>query len=131
MTKDEPGPLDAFLAGVAPDRAPVVRELHRSILEVAPGLDCAVKWRMLTYARGARWRTWVAAIDASTKQGVHLRFLYGTMLEAGQGVLRAGSSHLATLDLPAGAPVDADLVRRLVDEAVVRHDELVATTERR
>jgi hypothetical protein len=52
----------------------------------------------------------------------HLRLLYGTRLEAGRGFLRAGSSHLATLDLASGEPVDADLVRRLIAEAVGRHE---------
>ena len=60
------------------------------------------------------------------EQAVNLRFLYGTRLERGAGILRPGSSHLANLDLVPGVPLDADLVRGLVREAVARHPAFVA-----
>jgi hypothetical protein len=113
-------PLDEYLAGIDPARAPLVIELDRIIRAAAPQLDAAVKYRMLTYAIGRDWWRWVAAIGV-TKRAVNLRLLYGTRLEAGAGVLRPGSSHLATLDLVAGPPVDAGLVTQLVREAVDRH----------
>ncbi len=117
-------PLEEYLAGIDPSRAPLVRELDRLVLEAAPEVDAAVKYRMLTYAIGRDWWRWVVAIGV-TKSAVHLRFLYGTRLEAGAGVLRPGSSHLATLDLAPerapGAGLDADLIIRLVGEAVARH----------
>lgn len=119
-------PLDEFLLGVDPARAGVVVELDRLVRSAAPELDVAVKYRMLTYALDANWWRWVAAISV-TKQAVNLRLLYGTRLASGAGVLRAGSSHLANLDLAPDAPVDVDLVVRLVREAVERHPEFLAT----
>jgi hypothetical protein len=113
-------PLDAYLDGVDAARAPLVRELDRLVRTTAPQLGAAVKYRMLTYAIDANWWRWVCAISV-TKQAVNLRFLYGTRLDAGAGVLRPGTSHLATLDLVPDAPFDEDLVTRLVGEAVARH----------
>jgi hypothetical protein len=113
-------PLDEYLDGVDPARAPLVRELDRLVRTTVPELGAAVKYRMLTYAIEANWWRWVCAISV-TKKAVNLRFLYGTRLDAGAGVLRSGTSHLATLDLLPDAPLDADLVTRLVREAVARH----------
>ncbi len=79
---------------------------------------------MLTYAIDANWWRWVCAISV-TKHAVNLRLLYGTRLDAGAGVLRPGTSHLANLDLLPGAPLDADLVSRLVHEAVARHADFL------
>jgi hypothetical protein len=120
-----PSPLDEFLAGVDPGAGGLVAELDRLVRAAAPELDVAIKYRMLTYALDARWRQWVAAISVS-KDAVNLRLLYGTRLEAGIGVLRPGSSHLANLDIRPGSPVDGALVRHLIREAVDRHPELVA-----
>jgi hypothetical protein len=102
-----------------------VTELDGLVRTAAPELGAAVKYRMLTYAIDGNWWRWVAAIS-TTRQAVNLRLLYGTRLESGVGVLRPGSSHLANLDLAPGAPLDADLVRRLVREAVDRHAEFLA-----
>ncbi len=122
-------PLDEYLVGVAPERAPLVTELDRLVRTSAPELDAAVKYGMLTYAIGRDWWRWVVAIGV-TKAAVNLRLLYGTRLEAGAGVLRPGSSHLATLDLAPdsrpGAGLDAELVTRLVREAVARHAGFLA-----
>ena len=128
MTTDKartPSVLDEFLAGVDPAAAPLVGELDRLVRAAAPELGSAIKYRMLTYAIGGDWWRWVAAISVS-KQAVNLRLLYGTRLESGAGVLRPGSSHLANLDVPRGAALDAGLVTRLVREAVDRHPEFLA-----
>jgi hypothetical protein len=80
---------------------------------------------MLTYAIGGNWWRWVCAVSV-TKRAVNLRLLYGTRLESGVGILRPGSSHLANLDVVPEAPLDAELVTRLVREAVDRHAEFLA-----
>lgn len=117
--------LDEFLLGVDPASAPLVVELDRLVRAAAPELGAAVKYRMLTFAIGGNWWRWVCAISV-TKQAVNLRLLYGTRLESGVGILRPGSSHLANLDIAPGAALDADLVTRLVREAVERHPEFLA-----
>jgi hypothetical protein len=122
--------LEEFLLGVDAASAPLVVELDRLVRTAAPELDAAVKYRMLTYAIGRNWWRWVAAIGV-TKRAVNLRLLYGTRLNSGVGVLRPGSSHLANLDIEPGAPVDADLVERLVREAVDRHPQFLAAEDAR
>jgi hypothetical protein len=119
------GALAEFLTGVDPAKVGLVVELDRLVRAAAPALDAAVKYRMLTYGLEANWWRWVVAIS-TTKQAVNLRFLYGTRLDAGAGILRPGSSHLANLDLLPGVPLDADLVTRLVREAVERHAAFLA-----
>lgn len=114
------GALAEFLAGVDPAKVGLVVELDGLVRATAPALEAAVKYRMLTYALDANWWRWVVAIS-TTKQAVNLRFLYGTRLERGAGILRPGSSHLANLDLVPGAQLDANLARGLVREAVARH----------
>jgi hypothetical protein len=59
MTTSDVSPLEAYLAGVDPARTPVVRELDRLVREAGPELTCAVKYRMLMYTLGGRWRTWI------------------------------------------------------------------------
>ena len=125
VAKPEGGALTGLLVGVDPAKAGLVVELDRLVRAAAPELDAALKYRMLTYALDANWWRWVVAIS-TTKQAVNLRFLYGTRLDAGVGILRPGSSHLANLDLVPGAPLDADLVTRLVREAVAKHPAFLA-----
>jgi len=125
VAEPEGGALAEVLAGIDPAKADLVVELDRLVRAAAPALDAAVKYRMLTYALDANWWRWVVAIS-TTKQAVNLRFLYGTRLESGAGILRPGSSHLANLDLAPGVPLDADLVASLVREAVARHPAFLA-----
>lgn len=122
---DERSALDEYLAGIDPTRAPTVVELDRLVRAAAPELDAAVKYRMLTYAIGRDWWRWVVAVGV-TKHTVALRLLYGTRLDAGAGILRAGTSHLANLDLVPGEPLDERLVTALVREAVERHPAFLA-----
>ena len=119
-------PLDEYLLAIDPAHAARVVELDALVRATAPELGAAVKYRMLTYAIGGNWWRWVCAISVTTK-AVNLRLLYGTRLESGVGILRPGSSHLANLDVAPGAVLDADLVTRLVREAVDRHAEFLAS----
>jgi hypothetical protein len=59
MTTSDVSPLEAYLAGVDPARTPVVGELDRLVRGAGPELTCAVKYRMLMYTLGGRWRTWI------------------------------------------------------------------------
>ena len=78
-------PLDAYLAeltarGIDPRAVPIVRALDRAIRDAGPELESAIKYKILMYGLHGDWRTWVCAVDATTK-GVGLRFLYGVILD--------------------------------------------------
>ena len=72
------------------------------------------------YGLHGDWRTWVCAIDATTR-GVSLRFLYGVILDDPRRVLRAGSSVLKTWDLGFDDAIDAPAVGAYVAEAVAKY----------
>lgn len=95
--------------------------LDEAVRKAHPDFDIAIKYRILTYALGGDWRTWVCAIDA-TKKGVCLRFLYGVLLDDPRRVLRAGSSVLKTWDFAYANVVEPAAVCAYVAEAVVRYD---------
>jgi hypothetical protein len=114
--------LDAYLAGLDPESRAVVVALDRAVRKAYADFDVAVKYRMLMYTIGADWRTWVCAIGTS-KQRVHLRFLYGVLLDDPREVLRAGSSVLKTWDFAFDEAVNARAVGAYVKEAVARYDE--------
>jgi hypothetical protein len=122
---------DEYLATIDPGRVPLVRELDRLVSAAGPGLEVAVKYRMLTYTLDGRYHAWVVAIDAHPKAAVGLRFLFGALLDAPPGLLRPGSSSLSTLDIAALDGVDAELIGRLVAEATTRHAELQAAWKAR
>ncbi len=117
--------LDAYLAGVDPRGEPVARALDEVITSTIPGVDVAIKYKILMYALRGDWRRWVCAIDASRK-GVCLRFLYGVLLEDPRKVLRAGSSVLKTWDFAFDDVVDPEAVSAYVAEAAARHAEYKA-----
>lgn len=119
--------LQTYLAGIDPKAAPVVIALDEAIRSAHPDLEVAVKYKILMYALRGDWRTWVCAIDATTK-GVCLRFLYGVLLDDPRGVLRAGSSVLKTWDMSFDDDVDPTSVGAYVTEAVARYDEYKATS---
>jgi hypothetical protein len=120
--REPASPLETYLAGVNPDRAPLVTALHAAILGAHPDLEVAVKYRMLMFALRGDWRHWVCAIDAHPKKGVALRFLFGVLLADPRRVLRPGSSVLMTWDFGTGDAVDP-AVGAYVAEAVARYPE--------
>ncbi len=120
--------VEAYIAGVDPRAAPLVAALDGAIRAAYPDFDVAVKYRILMYAIRRDWRTWVCAIDASRK-GVHLRFLYGVLLDDPRGVLRAGTSVLMTWDFGLDEVVDPAGVGAYVSEAVARYDEYKANQD--
>jgi hypothetical protein len=122
---------DEYLATIDPGRVPLVRELDRLVTAAGPGLEVAVKYRMLTYTLYGRYHAWVVAIDAHPRAAVGLRFLFGALLHAPPGLLRPGRSGLSTLAIASLDVVDAELVSRLVAEATTRHAELQAAWKAR
>jgi hypothetical protein len=125
MTREAPvndSALETYLAGVDPAAAPLVVALDEAVRRAHPDLDVAIKYRILMYAIRGDWRTWVCAIDVTTK-GACLRFLYGVLLDDPRGVLRAGSSVLKTWDFAFGDLIDPTAVGAYVTEAVARYPE--------
>lgn len=119
--------LETYLAGIDPTAAPLVIALDEAIRTAHPDFDVAVKYKILMYALRGDWRTWVCAIDATTK-GVCLRFLFGVLLDDPKHVLRAGSSVLKTWDFAFDDVVDPAAVGAYVAEAVVKYDDYKAHT---
>lgn len=116
---------ETYFAGVEPGSAPIVVALDRAVTDAAPDLDVRIYYRMLTYAVAGDFHRWICAIDAAGKV-VRLRFLFGTRLHDPRGVLRAGTSHLATIDIASVDAVDAAFIADLVTEAVARLPEFKA-----
>jgi hypothetical protein len=110
--------LDAYVAGLPPERETPVRRLHAAISAACPDFDVAVKYGLLMYAIGGDWRHWVVAVDAHPRSAVGLRFLFGVMMADERHVLRGGSSVLMTWDLDPTVEPDAEAVRSYVTEAV-------------
>jgi hypothetical protein len=119
--------LKTYLTGVEPAAAPLVTALDNAIGKAHPGFDVAIKYKILLYALGGDWRTWVCAIDAR-KNSVGLRFLYGVVLDDPRRVLRAGSSVLMTWDFAVGDSVDSAAVGAYVSEAVTRYADYKANS---
>lgn len=118
-------PVDGYLAelaarGIDARAVPIVRALDRVVRDAAPELAAALKYKILMYGLRGDWRTWVCAIDATTK-GVGLRFLYGVILDDPRGVLRSGSSVLKTWDFGFDDAIDAQAVGSYVAEAVAKY----------
>ena len=118
-------PLDAYLAaltarGIDPRAVPIVRALDRAVRDAGPELESTIKYRILMYGLGGDWRTWVCAVDATTKS-VGLRFLYGVILDDPHGVLRAGSSVLKTWDLGFDDAIDPGAIGGYVAEAIAKY----------
>jgi hypothetical protein len=116
---------ETFLGGIDPGLAPVVVAIDRAVMAAGPDLDVRIYYRMLTYAVAGDFHRWICAIDASGKV-VRLRFLFGTRLHDPRGVLRAGTSHLATIDIASVDAVDTAFIADLVTEAVARLPEFKA-----
>lgn len=117
--------LESYLASVDPAVAPLVVALDEAVRNAFAGFDSIVKYKILMYALGGDWRTWVCAVDA-TKKGVCLRFLYGVLLDDPKGVLRSGSSVLRTWDFAFDEAVDPAAVGAYVSEAVSRYGDYKA-----
>lgn len=113
----ETSALDTYVAAIDARWAPIVREMDRLVVEAAPDLEVALKYRILVYTYHQRWHEWVCAISTA-KASVSLRFLFGTRLDAPPGRLRPGSTTAASLDVRSIDELDRDLVRDLVRQAV-------------
>jgi hypothetical protein len=116
---------EAYLASIDSALAPAVLALDRAVMAAGAPFDARFSYKMLMYSLGGDLRHWVCAIGTS-KKGIHLRFLYGVLLDDPRGVLRAGTSTLKTIDFAALADIDTELVTDYVREAVARYDEFKA-----
>jgi hypothetical protein len=109
--------LETFIEGIDPRFVPLVLALDRAVVAARPDFDTRISYRMLTYAVAGDFRHWICAIGV-IKKAVCLRFLFGVLLDDPRGVLRAGTSHLQTMDFFSLEEVDAQLVTDYVNEAV-------------
>ncbi|MGB9299376.1 MAG: DUF1801 domain-containing protein [Anaerolineae bacterium] len=112
---------DTFIDGIDTHFVPMVLALDRAVLAACPDFDTRIYYRMLTYALAGDFRHWICAISVH-KKAVCLRFLFGVLLDDPQGVLRAGTGILRTIDFVSVEEVDAQLVADYVNEAVTRLD---------
>lgn len=130
MSSTSPPPAVAtYLADVEPAALPLATALDAAVRRAHPSFDVAIKYGILMYTINQDWRTWVCAIDVTSKR-IGLRFLYGVLLDDPLGVLRAGSSVLKTWDLGFGDTLDPTAVGAYVSEAVARHSAYKAEAER-
>lgn len=121
--------LEEYLATIPDPRgARAVGELDRVVMATQPDLRVAIRYKILTYALGGDWGTWVCAINAGRK-GVALYFLYGVLLDDPLRVLRAGSSVLMTWDFGFDEEIDPAAVGAYVAEAVRRNPEYKANRD--
>ena len=121
--------LEEYLATIPDPRAErVVRELDQVIMATQPDLQVATRYKILTYALGGDWGTWVCAINAG-RRSVALYFLYGVLLDDPRHVLRAGSSVLMTWDFGFDETIDPAAVGPYVAEAVTRNPEYKANRD--
>lgn len=121
--------LDDYVASLVDPRGePVVRQLDRIIRAAEPGLNMAIKYKILMYGLDGDFRTWVCAIN-SGRRHVSVNFLYGVMLDDPRKVLRAGSSVLTSWDFPFDEEVDPAAVGPYIAEAVRRNPEYKANRQ--
>lgn len=128
---------ETYIANIDPALVPAVLELDRAVMAACPELDSKISYQMLTYALKGDFRHWICAIDlgpprpAGTKKALHVRFLYGVLLDDPRHVLRAGKSILRTIDFASPEDVDTQLVTDYVREAVSRLDQYKAQADSR
>lgn len=102
--------------------APLVVELDRIVRAHGPALVPDVRYRIQLYALEGDYRTWVCAIDATTKVAC-LRFLYGSHMNDPARRLRAGSATLSSLDFKSLDEISEEIIAPYVEEAVARYPE--------
>jgi hypothetical protein len=120
---------DEYIATLDPVFAPAVRSLDAAIMSVRFDFEARVAYGILLYALGRDFRHWVCAVDCgrpgAKPQAVHVRFLYGSYMSDPHGVLRAGTSHLRTIDFSSVDEIDIGLVTEYVTAAAAGHDGFV------
>jgi hypothetical protein len=121
--------LEEYIASLVDPRGErAVRELDRIIKRAHPGLDQAIKYKILMYGLNGDFRTFVCAIN-SGRRHVAVNFLYGVMLDDPKKVLRAGSSVLMSWDFGFEEEIDAEGLSAYVAEAVRRNPEYRANRQ--
>lgn len=114
-------PLETYIETVDPPFRDLVRAADAAVRASGADFDVDVKYRMLMYALNKDWRHWVIAIS-QMKKAVNVRFLWGVLLDDPAHLLRAGTSHLMTLDFASADEFDPALVTAYVKEAVEKYD---------
>ena len=99
----------------------LVRRLAETIDRFATGLEAAVKWRQLVFAKNGDFHHWILAITL-TKKSVNLHFHYGSLLDDPKGLLVAGSSRfLRKIEFASADELDEGALLDLVAQAVDKH----------
>jgi len=104
-----------FLSACAIEVEPTAERLVE-IVSSYTVLDCAIKWRQLTFAVGGDFDHWVCAI-AATKRSAALVVHFGSLFERPE-FESTESKFTRRITYRPGVEVNDDLIREVVAEAI-------------
>ena len=123
--------MQEFMEKLEPEQAEIVEKINAAIADSGAHLDCAIKWKSLTYAKDADYHHWICAIVASKKK-VTLRFHFGTLMDDPDDLFSGGSGkYLRTTDFSTIEDVNSQQIARYVKHALSRLEHFKATWKSR
>ena len=89
MTDDSP--VESFLTQCPEERRRIVYQIIKAIQKMDAGLDMAIKWNQLTFAKDNDFHHWICGIRL-LKGSVNLYYHFGGLLDDPNNKLSSGSS---------------------------------------
>ena len=125
-----------YVEMIEADRVPALELLDKAIRSAEDGFDCRIAYKMLMYTLNGDHKHWICAIDVGRsgmkggkKTGparMHLRFLFGHLLDDPKDLLRSGTGILRTIDFPLDGEFDLASVTEYVRDAVSKLDMFIS-----
>lgn len=118
MTQTKPvSPIENFIQSSNSNAQTLMRYLRKTIFDIDPRLDEAIKWGRLTFTRHCNWREWLCALEPCG-QGVRLLFHHGASLDDPQGLLQGSDRHIRYIEILHADQIEQLALPRLLHRAI-------------
>lgn len=110
-----PATIDAYLAGVDPEKRAALEKLRRDIHAAAPGAEECISYGVPAFRYEGRMLVWFAAASK------HCSFFPGAVVEEFAAELSGYETRKGTVRFAPAKPLPAGLVRMLVRARIARN----------
>ncbi|MRR23224.1 DUF1801 domain-containing protein [bacterium] len=120
-----------YIGKIREDQGAIAGMLTELLTSGSLNLDCAIKWRQITFAANNDFHHWICAINP-TKNYVALNFHFGSYLDDPAHVFTAGTSRfMRQIRFTDKSQVNPEVINDFASQAISRLGEFKLTWRRK
>lgn len=119
--------VDTIISEADKEQKEIIQKLFEIIEESSPNIQCAIRWRKITFGLNDDFHHWICAINP-TKKYVGLSFHFGSYLTDHSNILVTKTSRfLRQIEIAKLTDINDSAIVDLINQAVDKLDEFKQT----